>query len=279
MATVNVIAAQTLTVGQVTDTATIDTSAVEGVLLQLTATQMGTTDSMVRLVAKNEFGQVKATLVGIGTDTKDVLLQEIGTTLYVFIECMKGTAMVQADNITGTGTAGLALTLADVSSAMFTADATGRGKFANQFVNTTLLEDNSLAASVAGRGKMQTGFFTEAKATDAFDAGAITGALLKAATATLTKMDLRTGLSIQAFDGADATSANVQTAITSTIGQRVWFILGQVKANTGAHSFLVPVVGTDFESTISVTNKIVQLQASGNLSANTYVAFLLPAGA
>jgi hypothetical protein len=47
---------------------------------------------------------------------------------------------------------------------------------------------NSLSADATGRAMMQTGYFTEAKATDAFAAQAITGALLKTNTVTPTQL-------------------------------------------------------------------------------------------
>ncbi|OFW64168.1 MAG: hypothetical protein A2Y74_08515 [Actinobacteria bacterium RBG_13_63_9] len=47
------------------------------------------------------------------------------------------------------------------------------GALAAGSISTTELADNVLAASVAGRGKMATGFFTEAKATDAFAAASV----------------------------------------------------------------------------------------------------------
>ena len=50
-----------------------------------------------------------------------------------------------------------------------------------------------------------------------------------------------------------------------------------VKANTGTHAFLVPVIGTAFEQFISVKDHVQQLQAGGDLSANTYVFILEPA--
>ena len=117
---------------------------------------------------------------------------------------------------------------------------------------------------------------TEAK----IAAGAVTTTKLGAAAATLPKMDLRTGLKLLAADGVNSTGGDTEVTITgSAVGDRVVAIFGHVKANTGAHTFLIPVVGTTFEATISVVNKIVQKQAAGDLSANTYLFILAPAAA
>lgn len=111
-------------------------------------------------------------------------------------------------------------------------------------------------------------------------AGAVTTTKLGSAAATLPKMDLRTGLKLLAADGIDTTSGDAEVTLTgSAVGDRVVAIFGHVKANTGAHTFLIPVVGTTFEATITVVNKIVQKQAAGDLSANTYLFWLAPAAA
>ena len=82
------------------------------------------------------------------------------------------------------------------------------------------------------------------------------------------------------FAGADSTSAIVSTTCTgAVVGDLVRGIMGHVTANTGTHTFLVPVVGTDFEATITIVDKIQQQIAAGNLSANNYLAILEPAGA
>jgi hypothetical protein len=83
---------------------------------------------------------------------------------------------------------------------------------------------------------------------------------------------------IFAADGANSSGGIVSTAISGAlVGQRVLAIFGHVKANTGAHTFLIPVIGTAFESYISVAGHIQQLVAAGDLSLNTYIFILEPA--
>ena len=85
-------------------------------------------------------------------------------------------------------------------------------------------------------------------------------------------------LKLLAADGADSTSKDAQVTLTgAAVGDRVIAIIGLTKANTVQHVFLLPTIGTHFEDTISVANKIVQKQAAGNLSANTYLFVLSPA--
>ncbi|HPU35095.1 MAG TPA: hypothetical protein PK184_20565 [Phycisphaerae bacterium] len=85
-------------------------------------------------------------------------------------------------------------------------------------------------------------------------------------------------LKLLAADGVDSTSEDAQVTLTgAAVGDRVVAIIGHAKANTGPHVFLLPTIGTHFEATISVANKIVQKQAAGNLSANTYLFVLSPA--
>lgn len=110
--------------------------------------------------------------------------------------------------------------------------------------------------------------------------GDVTTAKLAAGAVTLPKADLATGLKLLAADGVNSTGGDTQVTITgSAVGDRVIAIFGHAKANTGAHTFLIPVVGTTFEATISVVNKIVQKQAAGDLSANAYLFLLAPPAA
>lgn len=110
-------------------------------------------------------------------------------------------------------------------------------------------------------------------------AGSVVTAKLGAGAVTPPKMAF-TGMKILAADGANSTGGDQQVTLTGTVvGDRVIAIFGHVKANTGAHSFLIQTIGTHFESVITVVDKIVQKQAAGDLSANTYVFILIPAAA
>lgn len=138
-----------------------------------------------------------------------------------------------------------------------------------------IASEDLAAGAVAGAAIPDLGIATAKLA-----AGAVTTAKLDAAAATLPKMDLRTGLKMLAADGLNTTAGDAEVTLTGTaVGDRVIAIFGHVKANTGAHTFLIPVVGTTFEATITVVNKIVQKQAAGDLSANTYIFILAPAAA
>ena len=67
-------------------------------------------------------------------------------------------------------TTGGAVVLAAIGAGMFTADATGRGKFADSFVNTAKIAAGTLSADASGRALMATGYFTAAHVLDAFAA-------------------------------------------------------------------------------------------------------------
>lgn len=85
-------------------------------------------------------------------------------------------------------------------------------------------------------------------------------------------------LKIIAADGINSTGGAADVTLTgAAVGDRVVAIIGHVKANTGTHGFLVPVIGTEFVATIATADKITQLQAAGDLSANTYLFVLSPA--
>lgn len=70
-------------------------------------------------------------------------------------------------------TKGNTIVLAAIGASMFTADAAGRGKFANGFVNTALLLDGLLSANAAGQAKMAAGFLSADATGRAFFAAGI----------------------------------------------------------------------------------------------------------
>jgi hypothetical protein len=136
------------------------------------------------------------------------------------------------------------------------------------------------AGNVSAGGSVTAGNgFTVTTGTVTLPAGSIETADLAAGAATLPKVTF-TGLKLLAADGVDATSGNQNVTLTgAAVGDRVFAIFGHTKANTGTHDFLVPTIGTHFEATISVINQIVELQAAGNLAANSYIFLLAPATA
>ena len=84
-------------------------------------------------------------------------------------------------------TKGNALVIGALGAGFFTADATGRGKFAAEFIDATILGDGAvddadkfgagaLAASATGRAVMASNFFDAATAADKFADSAIPGA-------------------------------------------------------------------------------------------------------
>lgn len=104
----------------------------------------------------------------------------------------------------------------------------------------------------------------------------VTTAKLYAGAATLAKITF-TGLKILTADGVNSTSADTEVTLAGTaVGDRVVAIFGVVKTDH-AGAWLIPTIGTHFESAITVINKIVQLQAAGDISANTYIFILAPA--
>lgn len=138
-------------------------------------------------------------------------------------------------------------------------------------IGTTELADLGVS-----NGKLAANSVTTSKIQD----NQVTTAKLAAGAATLPKMDLFTGLKLLAADGVDSSGGNTEVTLTgSAVGDRVVAIFGQIKAETGANSFLIPAIPTHFEGTITVVNKIVQKTAAGNLSANTYLFILAPAAA
>lgn len=102
------------------------------------------------------------------------------------------------DNVSHVSTG--ALSLAMLADGILTADSAGRLKMADGYVNTDKLADNALAATAAGRGKLQDGFFSadstgRAKFADSFinaakiEADAVTTDKILAGNVTFAKLD------------------------------------------------------------------------------------------
>lgn len=142
------------------------------------------------------------------------------------------------------------------------------------------IADGAVSTAKLADTAVTTAKITDANVTTAKIADAnVTTAKLAAGGATLPKVAF-TGLKLLAADGVNATGGDTQVTLTgSVVGDRVIAIFGHTKANTGVHTFLIPVIGTAFEATISVVDKIVEKQAAGDLSANTYLFLLAPATA
>lgn len=175
--------------------------------------------------------------------------------------------------VTGAVNAGTTNVVADgaITAAKLATDAVETLKIKDLNVTT-----GKLAALAVTAAKLAADAVTTAKILDAN----VTTAKLAAGAGTLPKLDLTTGLKVLAADGLNTTGGDAQVTLTGTaVGDRVVAIFGHVKANTGAHTFLIPTLATHFEAVITVQNKIVQKQAAGDLSANTYVFILAPAAA
>jgi hypothetical protein len=219
MATTNLIASQVLTIGQTAQSAAF--SPTSPLTLLVTATEV--VASQIRVVTYNSLGQDVGSVVLNGTGTRKIFLEAYDSPLTVEIACLRGTAIIQVDQVTG---------------------------------------------AQAFTGQLQTSDFADA---------AITVAKLGSGAATLPKITF-TGLKVLTADGVNSTGGDTQVTLSGTaVGDRVIAIFGHVKAAAGANSFLVPTIPTHFEGTITVTNKIVQKQAAGDLSANTYLFILAPA--
>jgi hypothetical protein len=80
------------------------------------------------------------------------------------------------------------------------------------------LTANALSADLTGRAVMATGYFTEAKATDAFAAQAITGALLKNSTVTPTQLATVVMGAPTTRSGAGAVPITAPTCLLTTTG-------------------------------------------------------------
>ncbi len=106
----------------------------------------------------------------------------------------------------------------------------------------------------------------------------VTTAKLAAGAVTLPKIAF-TGLKILQADGLNTAGGDAEVTLTGTvIGDRVIGIIGSVKA-AHAGAWKIPTLVTHFEAVITVTDKIVQKQAAGDLSLNTYFFFIIPAAA
>lgn len=165
---------------------------------------------------------------------------------------------------------------ADIADASITA-----AKLATDAVETAKIKDLNVTTGKIAALAVTTAKINALAVTDAeIAAGAVTTAKILAGNVTLPKLDFKTGAKWLAADGVDSSGGDTQVTLTGTaIGDRVIAIFGHVKANTGAHTFLIPVIGTDFEATITVTNKIIQKQAAGHLEDNTYLFLIHPATA
>lgn len=166
-----------------------------------------------------------------------------------------------------------ALAVADgaVTTAKIGADAVIGTKIADDAIDSEHIADGAIDLAHMSANSIDS---------DQYVDGSIDTIHLSAGAVTLPKLNLFTGLKVLAADGVDSTGGAAQVTLTGTaIGDRVVAIFGHVKANTGAHTFLIPTIPTHFEGTITVTNKIIQAQAAGDLSANTYIFLIAPAAA
>lgn len=159
----------------------------------------------------------------------------------------------------------------------------------------TTLSGTTVGAGEIGTTELAANAVTTAKITDAnvttakiaddaittakiLNANVTTGKLASGA-ATLPKVTF-TGLKLLAADGVDSSGGDTQVTLTgSAVGDRVIAIFGQTKDETSANTFLIPTIGTHFEATISVVDKIVQKTAAGHLETKTYLFILAPAAA
>lgn len=217
MATTNLIASQTLTIGQTARSAAF--TPTEPLTLLVTASEV--VASQVRVVTYNSFGQDVGSVVLNGTGTRKIFLEGYDSPLTVEIACLRGTAIVQVDQVTG---------------------------------------------AQALTGQLQTADYADAS---------VTTPKVAPGAATLPKITF-TGLKILTADGVDSSGGAAQVTLTGTaVGDRVLMVVGAAKAGFTAW---IPS-NSKFESVITVVDKIIQPQASGNLTANTYLFILAPATA
>lgn len=73
----------------------------ERVYLRLAASQKGTAESQVRLIAKDSLGRIKADILINGTGTEERSVDQIDSALTVTVECHRGEALVTASQLTG----------------------------------------------------------------------------------------------------------------------------------------------------------------------------------
>lgn len=133
------------------------------------------------------------------------------------------------------------------------------------------LEQKMQLERLASPGGIQTADIADANVTAAkLASAAVTTAKLAAGAGTLPKSDF-TGLKVLAAAGRNGAGA---ITLTGTVaGDRLIAVFG---APTAGGTLQVKVVGTDFESVVTVQDQIQQASAS-NLSTNTYVFLLIPA--
>lgn len=120
---------------------------------------------------------------------------------------------------------------------------------------------------------VQTGDLANLAVTAAkLNAAAVTSTKLGPGASTLPKSDF-TGMKVLAAAGKNGAGAITLTG--TVIGDRLIAVFG---APTAGGTLAVKIPGTDFESTVTVTDQIQQIPAT-NLSANTYIFILIPAAA
>jgi hypothetical protein len=91
-----------LTIGEVSASVTV-TETTEALNFQLTSRQDGTTESVARLVVRDDLGRVKVTTTVAGDGTNQVSVDEIGGDLIVVVECFSGSCQVDVSKIEPTG--------------------------------------------------------------------------------------------------------------------------------------------------------------------------------
>lgn len=99
------IASQTLKSGGETSVVTF-TPTLEKIELLLTATKVGTADSQVRMVARDNFSRVIATIVVDNTGAKKEVLSQLDGAISLSVECLLGSAIVKVEEETGAEGAG-----------------------------------------------------------------------------------------------------------------------------------------------------------------------------
>lgn len=132
-------------------------------------------------------------------------------------------------------------------AAFLSADTEGRAAMATGYFNEakatdafaagaivgSLLKDGALSADATGRGKIASSFFNEATATDKFAAGAITTALLKAGVISADDAG-RALMATGYFDEATATAKFAAGALVGTLLKNATVPSGKLDANTAA---------------------------------------------
>lgn len=203
--------------------------------------------------------------MGLHLKSNGVVVFDSSRKLRVDCDTDVGELSIADGEITTSKIAALAVTTAKIA-----ADAVNGTKIADDAVDSEHIADGAIDLAHMAANSVDS---------DQYVDGSIDTAHLAAGAATLPKLDLFTGLKVLGADGANSTGGDAQVTLTGTvIGDRVVAIFGAVKvAHAGA--FKLPTIPTHFEGTITVTDKIVQKQAAGDLSANTYIFILAPAAA